>query len=432
MKSKVLYLLIILFPIVDLITALTVRFDLFPISLGMIYKSFIIILLFIYLLLSKKLFKRRNILYLVVLFLYICLFFGLHTELFSSAFLKIEVINMLKYIYFPLILLGLYNLYEDNKINLELSIKSLLIVFGIYLLLLFIPNILGIGNNTYELEYLKGQVGWFYSANELSGILIILLPFIYYFLKEKKYIYYFLYLLLSCYCSTSIGTKAALIGLIVNLIIILLIYLFNNSIKFINRVIVILLSGIIIFLFTNNSYALYNHGQNVDHIENPNLQDIEPHIIRPIINNDIHIDINNSFIEALYSSRLDYFENTVNIYVKSRKIDKLFGIGFSNTNIVNNYTIEKNIEIDLLDYFFHYGIIGFVVMMLPLLYILIITIIKKRLFQKGNLLLVISFVNGIGASLIAGHILNAPSVATILGIIIVLLLIEKNNANYII
>jgi hypothetical protein len=52
----------------------------------------------------------------------------------------------------------------------------------------------------------------------------------------------------------------------------------------------------------------------------------------------------------------------MDIYNESNIGDKFFGIGFVNRDSVNDKDIEKLIEIDPLDIFFHYGIIGFILL----------------------------------------------------------------------
>ena len=64
----------------------------------------------------------------------------------------------------------------------------------------------------------------------------------------------------------------------------------------------------------------------------------------------------------LLSGRNIYILNTSDIYSKIQNKSKAFlGIGFSNTSKINNVAINKLIEMDLLDLFYHMGIFGLII-----------------------------------------------------------------------
>ncbi len=423
MKKNLIYLLLILMPFIDLITSLNERFNFLFISPNIIFKSFISALILVYIIfITKNKYKKKSLLYLIFLGLFILTYLVVHLDINNINFLWLELNNIFKYMFYPLIIIGFINASEDKLVEFSKLTKILIIVYTLYLGMLFIPNLLNIGFRTYELSYLKGQVGWFYAANEISALLIILYPLVIYLLIKKKYLAYYIILLISCYSLNSIGTKTALLGLLLGVCLTLIYYVLKEFKSNKKCLFHFTTSIIIVLVFSLNSLAIYNHNQNIYHLEHPKNEEVE-NLDHLDSTNKVEFNIKNSFIIALFSNRLDYFENTLNIYINKPTIEKIIGIGFSDS-------LEKYIEIDFLDYFFHYGIIGFMIMLIPTIGIIIIYLKKKDYQLVTNTPFLIAISLGLFTSLIAGHIFNAPSVATIYGVLIIALILPKEKDNY--
>ena len=58
--------------------------------------------------------------------------------------------------------------------------------------------------------------------------------------------------------------------------------------------------------------------------------------------------------------------NTISIYNDLDNDSNIwFGIGFSNTERVNNTNVARLVEIDICDLYFHFGIIGLLISLFP-------------------------------------------------------------------
>lgn len=139
-------------------------------------------------------------------------------------------------------------------------------------------------------------------------------------------------------------------------------------------------------------------------------------------NSKIQISEKNAKILSLiFSSRDRFALARINQFKDANITEKLFGMGYltmdQSGNIVNNMT-----EIDYLDIWFSYGILGFIFYMIPIIYIIIY--IMKNFFCKFRdniiktdiILYFISIFLGLGIAFFAGHVLNAPAVSIYLAI----------------
>ena len=138
--------------------------------------------------------------------------------------------------------------------------------------------------------------------------------------------------------------------------------------------------------------------------------------------------VQNPLLKMILSSRNHYFENTYSDYVHSGFLQKLFGLGYAGFY----ESSPKLIEMDFFDLFFSFGIIGFIVFFLPVLYMFFIVLRKllihwKTFFRLENLLLLLSTCLGFGIAFFAGHVLSAPAVSIYMAIILVLVLVFNYN-----
>ena len=74
-------------------------------------------------------------------------------------------------------------MFKQYDINIKL--KDITIIYFTYIVLIIVPNILGIGFLSYSHSKI-GNVGFFISANAVGNILSIFTPFIFLYLKENK------------------------------------------------------------------------------------------------------------------------------------------------------------------------------------------------------------------------------------------------------
>lgn len=430
--KKTLYYLFIFFPILDLITALLTRNFNLTITPGIVVKGFFMFISIIYIFFTKSKYKRISLIYLSFFLLYSLFYFLVKPELINIKFFINEINYVFKILYFPIIYFGLLCFYDDNNFHKKEIVKILKINLITMSFLLLLPIILNSAHETYSNELL-GYIGWFYAGNEIANIMVILLPIIYYFIsKEQKYQFLIVFpIILSIFF---IGTKVSLIGTII-VVILNLFYsiLKEKKLKTYNVVIsvFILLTTII---FSINSFGVYNYEYNLTNIpsvekdkqiiiDDQNKQEVYG-ILSQIDNFYLMSNFNNIF-KSLLSSRDLYLANTLSIYNDDQtNRDIFFGIGFSNTEAINNNNITKLIEIDILDIFFHYGIFGLLISFSPFILASYLIFDKRKKPTLRSYYYFSIFLLVFCISTLSGHVYTAPAVAIYLVFYLLLMLDE--------
>ena len=436
MKRNI-YKLFIIFPFLDLITALLTRNFNLTITPGLIVKGLFMVLMFFYVFFSKSKYKKITITSFLLFLIYICCYFIYKPDLLIINHFTNEMNYLFKLLYFPVIFLSLLCFYDEFKFNKKDIIKIMKINLISMSLLLIIPLLLNCAYSTYP-SNLKGYIGWFYAGNEIANIMILLFPSIYYFINEK-YKYHFLISLPIIYIILLIGTKVSLIGVLV-LTIINLLYAFFKEKKLRSYIYISnILIMIIVLIFSYNSYAVYNYKYSLNNYVEPDkiiIDENEVDEVNNIINNINKFYNHNNFNEifkSLLSGRDIYLANTLSIYNNELTDSNIWlGIGFSNTDKVNNTNITKLIEIDILDAYFHYGIIGLLIMFSPFILISYYLIKSKKRINLNSIYYSLILLLGFAISCFSGHVYTAPSVSIYLILYLLLLsnefkLMGRNN-----
>lgn len=431
-KVNYLYILLMILPIIDLLTSLTSRF--FPnlISIGSIIKGCILVIGCFYVLFkSTSKYKKISIVYLCMLFIYFLFYFLFKSDLLNKEYFFYELNYLIKLSFLSTLFFIFLNVFADYGFDEDKFNKIMLINLIIYMLFIIIPTIFNINFSTYSRASYAGSIGWFYSANEISSILLLLYPFIYLFLDKNKIILTILFIL-SLYMISFIGTKVTLFGLIIISVILTFIVLFKAK-KNINKIFVIILT-IITIGFMGNNYTTLNIKTSIEN-ENIDMKELQEELDKIYEDNNDDENSgndNNKFNEwkkfglSLLSDRDIYVLNTYKIYHKSyNKSYLLLGMGFSNTKRINNHRVAKMIEIDFLDIYFHLGILALLIILLPFIYT-IIKIFKIRKFNYKIIFysLIILLLGGVSS--LAGHVLLAPAVSIYLVIYLLFIFNELN------
>lgn len=461
--DKIIYIFFLLLPIIDLCTSLTTKFTSVSITPGMIVKGITLIICLLYVsFFSKSKYKKETIIYLSLLIFFGVIYFLSKNYVLSIAKIANELKYAFKYFYFPVMICGMLNMIDDYKPSKDLIIKILISNAIIYTILMIVPYITSTSFNSYTEYWLySGESGWFFSANEVGAILTLLLICVYYFInyRQKWYIILVLPLMISI---AIIGTKVSFIGLIIMTFLCLIFMLINKKRKIIPCIIVSLFLLVSLFFsptFNNFINLKTNTDKNISEIDKTEDTNIDKNISETDKNEETNIDKNISEIEqteeivennggsnstanvinkledlipirfvannlrVLLSNRDTFLINNLNIYINSNLEDKLFGLGWNDRPELN-YTISKKmIEIDVADIFIHYGIIGFLIYFLPLLYCFALEIKNIKYFTIETWLSFMTFMVEIGISLFAGHVLSAPTVSIYLVLLIALTMI---------
>lgn len=463
-KQKILLIYFIILPFVDLVTSLITRFTDLTITLGIIIKGLTVIFgVFYVLFITKSKYKKKSIIYFLITFLFGIIYFLTKSDIWQLNNIVTEFINAFKYLYYPIMFICFYILFDDLKIDNKFIKKIILINCISYSLLLLIPYFTGTSFNSYFLHFMEGSNGWFYAANETGAILILLSVCIYDLMDNQKK-WKILLAIPIMYAISLIGTKVSFLGISIIVFMIILVFIIKNKE---NRyflptcLFVIFLCCSLNSSFTDNIYSIIDsnnmeqnnsqiiEGEQESNIENNkqekpnnNLENKVPDKETDVeneenneTNNDIVIEykrlddlIQNEkikkVINLLLSGRADFFLKNFSVYKDSGIKNILFGLSWSNRLELNYVFDKKLIEIDFFDILIHYGIFGLVIYLLPLIYYLFKLLKNIKFINLENLLYILVFLLSIGISMLAGHVLGAPSVTVY---IILIMIITINN-----
>lgn len=436
---------ILLQPILDILTYFTIIYLQMDITIGIVVRVlFMLLSLFYIFFLNEHRFKKYIIMYILLLFgiLGLGFFMNFFTKPVFHFFSEVQF--FVKAVYFPVMFCAFLLAFTKESRQSEIK-NTLLSSTAIAMTIVAISFGLAIITNTSNATYTynkAGYTGWFFAGNEISAIIAIAFPLVLiYAIKntrgQKDFIYWIPPILLAL-TSLFIGTKVSFFAVLLTTGIFIiasfiqwltqsLIHKARNQQASTTFLFSILLMAV--FLITLPASPAYNNVsgeyediqktvQNGDEKKEPTSEDK---------NQESKIEekepMNQSkVLKILLSSRNQYFEDIYTDYVNTGLFHKFFGLGYAGFYKEN----PKLIEMDFFDLFFSFGIIGFIVLLLPLfvvLWILIKQLISdiRAFFETENLLLVISIGLGFGVALIAGHVLYAPAVSIYLAIALALL-----------
>lgn len=450
-NNKKLYIFLILLPIIDLLTSISTRLFNLTVSIGVIVKLLFLAIMLITLIFSTSIYKKKGLIYILLIFIYMLAYILSKIKYLTiSMFIK-ESIYMFKTMYFPTLLVCLLCFFDEHKFDKDKIIKILIINFITYGILLFLPLITNTGFSTYNYKGYKGSSGWFNSANEISVILTLLYPFLLTKINKSKFnIALIIFMILMIF---SLGTKVSVLGIIITTTIILVLSLIKKNKKSSLKIGFILI-GITLLILNSSTLnnVKYNIPKDPKKLKNVKVEQVSPRKdpvteqeknerfleeeygrIRKEIEEKDKLSNNSKLVKQIkkygrimLSSRDIYFRLTYEIYSKhfNTKV-LLLGIGYSNTTEIKHYAITKLIEIDVLDIFFHSGLIALILVLLPFIYYLI-KLIQSRELNVNTVFYTLMIGLLLSISCISGHTLCAPAVSIY---IVMYLLLAMNEIN---
>jgi len=399
--SKILNIFILLQPILDLITGLCVNVLNTNITLGIIIRIlFLALIMYITIFVYKK--KLSLWVYISIIFYSVLYLIGIIS--FNDGLLFQELQGLVKVFYFPILLISLYDLKDDVRI----SNKTLLATLTMYLVFIFIPIVLNIGFKSYQITK-SGTLGFYNSANEISGIISLLTPIMFIMLKEKKNILKKLLLvIIYLVVILTVGTKTPLLALIMTIGATLGYYMINclkkKTYKPIAYTAVIVLIGFLSLIMILPKTNFYKN--------------IEVHLDFLEVDNVYEVFTDYKLIDHfIFSQRLTFLENKHKLYEQSNLYEKLNGIGY-----VKDNQVTKLIEMDYFDIYYSHGLFGFLLLFGIYIYVLIKLLKEKQTLTYKRTMYITSFVLILLLSLFTGHIITAPAVS----LIVVVLLLKLN------
>ena len=396
--KKVILLLLVLNPIVDLLTGFQSVYMKSSMSVGAIariaFLGFLVLDHLIYIVRVKDARWKGQLIYFIAVLLYIATYYLYYSKRMHPTIGLQQTIFAVRYLSFPAFYLTLKK--YAKAINMTSIFRCLSLVSVIYSVFIIVPFITNTGFESYTIDQLKGHVGWFVGANEIGTIIglssLAIVPNI-----EKKITYLFAYLI-SALALIIIGTKAGLLFLLIGIILISAMFYKANQYKHKFKVLMITSLTLIIIIFFS-----------------PAMQNL---IVLLTNNKDLNI------VELLLSGRTVFLENGFNLYKIVEPIRKVIGFGFYTSTPKLGYQLLKLVEMDLFDVFFSLGIIGTIVMFYHFIPDFIRFIkneiidlknrVGKPLTYKVGLVIVITLIL-LGAMI--GHVFTAPSVSLIFALV---------------
>lgn len=376
---------IIIQPILDSISYLQGRYLSNVISLSSLIRTFFLGLMIIILLCKDK---RKEVFILLIFFI---TYLGGQVLLNKNSLFS-SLNSLLTVFYLPVSLLFFKN--RDNK---YLNLRVITYIYLGYLSLIIIPYLFKYGNyasNFYEGK--SGFYGLFYGGNEISNILVILLPLVIEYLKERKDLFLIILVFLELMgCIYLVGTKTIIIGSILVSIYYLGKYYKSLDKRFRRWLVRLGVIGIILLIIVLPKLNVYKNIMMAINYYNLSIREIFSL---------------KGLDKLVFSGRLEILGKVNGLYMKSNWSNIFLGLSNSYINVY------KGIEIDIFDIFYTVGILGIGVYIY-----LSYKGLKKSKMKEPYL---VSLALGILISLVTGHVLMSPNVSIYLG---VLLLLNNNS-----
>lgn len=411
-------------PLIDLLTAYGERHTDNAVSFGAIIRALVMAFAVIYiLLLSGSRHRRREFILLGALLAFSVAYLTHGAAARGLGATLGEVSYLLKFLYFPTILIFLWSLYSQD--NLKLTSKIFIFPVFLYSALLILAQISGTTSYAYE-SLMLGNIGWFYSPNEISAILAIAAPIVMAQLFNKKSSYAF-YIFFACYVSASLilGTKATLLAILFSVLFYGILFavkkikqhrLDKRSLRYFAVILVAMTTLAIVLPITPVGRSVRSSIEKST-VATANSPTTKAETILSII-----LSNRNTYLAVKYEAHKD-----------DSVLDKLFGTGYTDPKIKEN---RKNLELDFHDIYYNGGLVALLVYLGLLGYIAfamlrgvgvaVSTILHNIAAWKYILATTFAF----GLALVAGHVLSAPSVSTYVAALYIATLATIRRDNY--
>ena len=425
--KKLIYFIFLLLPFIDLTSSIMTRFTDISMSVGAILKGLLLIFLVIYtLFFTKSKYKKVSIIYIILAIIFSLAYLLTKPIFWNFGIIFNEINYLVKFLFFPISFFAFLCIFDDIGFDKKSVEKLMLYTIITYSALLILPILTGTSFNTYE-NGLYGMVGWFYAANEISTILVLLFPFSYLLISDKRK-YLFLGILPILLVISYVGTKVTLFGLIISGFIVLVISYLHNKKILKNPFISCLLIFIVILVINFGSYTIKNFFAVLD--TPSQTEEIYECVDCEELPGDSLLTKIKKYGLRLLSQRNYFLQNTNEIYVENFNNETfLLGLGFNDNEKINNSNVTKLIEMDILDIFYHLGVIAVILFLIPFLFLLYLLIKDKFKLTKERVFYILMILMSLGISTIAGHVYMAPAVSIYVVIYCMFLANELNAFN---
>ena len=438
---------IVLQPVIDVLTSATLTWTNSPISVGILLRTFYFFVMAIFITFMALRSKRGKwyLTYLAGLVIVIVSNIVINMQVKNPYYLMQELSFFNKAVYFHVMLFGFLLILEELKrsgIDVKEHVIKLFLSSSVIISFVFIvAQLTGTSMESYTYSKI-GWTGWFYAGNEIGGIMAILVPItaLYAIRKTKtwKDIIWWLPFVALSLSMLALGTKVGYAGIIIVLLsalfgsLILLVLKKDSTFK-LNALMSSLFLGILLVAtpFTPVFQNMYAHFDilGLDYSKDKTVEETDGEEEEPEEISD------EQFQNLIFSSREKYAEDYKEQFNEAPINQKLIGMGYAgNYEEPTEIKPLKIIEMDFHDFFYSFGIIGFIYLVSPLLYFTIKYMLRfvmniKERFDYFTIFTGISCLLALGISFTAGHVLTAPSVSIYLASLLALLIVNSEDTS---
>lgn len=300
----------------------------------------------------------------------------------------------------------------------------------------------------YSFESLASK-GWFFMANQVSGLMLLLLPFNIYQLLTKKTKISIISTLMLIISMIMLGTRVAAFGWIIVFFLIIVIYgiilIYNKSITINKKNIInfLIISIIGIAVLINSPIMIRNYEYKVDDPSIPPITIPEDHpsddVYEYILNEYPKYKIQDVYIKDIYNYQYDpdfwisFMNKSKDRVIMNREVQymitqrisdrnnelkfQLFGLSFSRMRSGQIY-IEK----DFLVHYYTMGFLGILLLFGPYFLLLILFLYKmimdlKKQFNLFNCTALLSIILVFAVGFFSGHIMDELFITIYIGFV---------------
>ena len=461
--KKILLVFLIVQPILDCYLLYTDEIiNFFHFSPTTIIRMLIIAFLFCILFFNKENKKNRKIIYIYggLIIIYTILHHLITSGVDNSGYptFAYSIITELFYIIRMLLPIAVIYLTYLLKPTKDEFIKLFLIVGLITSGIIVFSNILEISLASYGGGTIKGNIfdwffsnkygsqdlaskGWFNSANQISGLMFILLSICVYSLFEKITKPRIIIIILLVISMIMLGTRVASYGWLLIFIMMIILYLFFvliiKNIKFEWKKFLIIFLIMIFGIFLTFNAPIVS--VNIDHHESSEeeLQKMRDEDV-PTIKMLGYIGMNEEYYKEIYpyKDHKDFWKYVLDDVAPTKRVGNrnaqtlitydvgktyenfprsLFGLGYS--RFINAYLY---LEKDFVVHFYTIGILGIILLLLPYVLIAVYGLfkyVKNKKFDLFTATILAMLVLPLGVSYFSGHIVDELIISLYLGFI---------------
>ncbi|WP_088351362.1 O-antigen ligase family protein [Bacillus cereus] len=469
---------IILQPVLDLLTSLSITLLKSNATVGILVRFLIMAVGGIYILIQAKEKENRKFLIYLILLAGVLGVGFINNKLVKDPIVLGEEVKFVAKALYIYIMLGSYILALKSlkkTVNISDKVRNSIVYSTLIINAIMVISI-STSTDFGSYEWMKvGSRGWFYAGNELGSILAIIFPIVVLYSIQKtksvKHVLYWIPSLLMIYSLIQVGTKVGMGSIGVTLAaaigIIVLQLLFdrknpNKKSLALNAVIAIILLAGVVGTFKQTPLA-QNMGIHNNYLTEQNVaqqdqkeQEIkeklkkeqelkekeEKHhkVEKPEEKAKIEVEVKKELEKEqkkenqenlIFSGRQVYEERHKQFFKEAPMSQKLLGMGYAGNFKYNEQKQPdpKLIEMDFHDWFYDFGIIGFVLLMIPFIYyglriLLAFATRFKDIFNIKYGMISASLLLALGIAYIAGHILTAPGVGIYFVVVLAYLIVD--------